>query len=278
MPRTERDGGKNRRWHREHERARGHHHEQRHRAVKCARVPVSGNERRQTEHEPPHEKYRGAQGEHDRRVARAEAIREALHRRLQFLRVLDEADDSLQRAVLRGAEHAAFDYAPEIHRASETGVADGLRDWLRLAGEHRLIARALTFLDEDVHGHLLIGSHAHGLVRPEFGDGHLALFAILDQARELGRILQKSADLALRPAVGKPLHRAGRGKEKQQHCSLGLLADEDRAEGDQPHQEIRPEFPLPDPPPHFRREIPPARQVRARDPKMRCARMLRAHQ
>ena len=265
VARTERNRGEDRRRHREHERAGRHHHEQRHRAVKCALVRLLADERRRAEREPPHEENSRADAEHDRRVARAEAVREPLHGRLEILRIFDEPDDALERAVLRCALHTPLDHAPQVQRARQAGVAGDFRNWLGLAGEHRLVARALAALHEDVHGHLFVRRHAHMLAGGQFRDGHFSLDAILDQPRELRRIFQQRADLALRAPVRETLHRARCREKEQQHRGLALLADEHRAERDEPHEKIRAELAHAHAGPDLCREIPSAREIGDRD-------------
>ena len=180
-----------------------------------------------------------------------------------MLRVINEPDDALERAVLRATEHAALEDALQIQRARKRGIAASFRDGLGLASEHRLVACALAEFDEDVHGHLLVRRHAHGLAGLEFADGHLALRAVLQQARGLRRVFEQGADLAVRATVGEALHRPRRGEKKHEHRTLRRLADDGCAERDEEHQEVRAELPLPHIRPHFERQIPAAGNIRA---------------
>ena len=116
-PRAPRDRREDRRRDRKHQRARRRHHEQRHRVVKRAHISLHREKRAMPQAEPPNEEHHEGQREDGVGVARAEFVRETLRRRLVALRVLNEVDDLLQRALLRRTRDHGLDYAPQIDGA-----------------------------------------------------------------------------------------------------------------------------------------------------------------
>ena len=133
-PRAERDGREDRRRDAQHQRARRRDDQQRHRPVERAPRRRRRRDERRAGRSPSHHTKNIAahSAEHAVGVVRAEFVGEPLRRGAHLLRVLDEVDDLLQRALARRTQHAAFEQPVEIDRAGEQIVAEALGHGARL--------------------------------------------------------------------------------------------------------------------------------------------------
>ena len=122
---------------RDDERARARDDEQHERAIDPV-VPARA-ERRAAERPRPPPPARCT----DRRVDAREALDEGLRRRPLRLRALDEVDDPRQRGVAPEPRDADLERAAAVDGAGEHFVARRLVDRQRLAGDRRLVDRAL---------------------------------------------------------------------------------------------------------------------------------------
>ena len=189
--------------------------------------------------EPPHEKHRQRPADHRVGVACPEFVREPLARRLQLLRRLDEPDDFLQSALRRQPHDAELDDAPQVERAAEHLIAHALLHRIRLTRQRRFVTRTLAVHHDSVRRKRLARLHAHVLANLQHLDGDFLFRSVRQhEVGALRRSFQQRAHLALRAVQRVFLHRARRGKQKQQQHRLAPRADEHRADGHRKHEKM----------------------------------------
>ena len=262
-PRAPRDRREDRRRNRKHQRARRRHHEQRHRVVKRAHISLHREKRAMPQAEPPNEEHHEGQREDGVGVARAEFVREPLRRRLVALRVLNEVDDLLQRALLRRTRDHGLDYAPQIDGAREQRIAHAFLHRRSLAGEVRLVRRRLALRDLGVHGELLARLDPQPHPRGQFRHRHHPLHTrgIEHRGRFRGGV-EKRTDLPLRAFHGEMLQRSGERKQEEQPRAFRPFANRRCTRRHRQHEEVHVHFSHPQFLPHLADREPRARQIR----------------
>ena len=237
--RTPRDRGENGGRNRQHQRARRRHDQQRHRLVEGALRRRGGLERLAAKSEPPHEKHQRGQREDAVGVSRAELVREPLRRRFQMLRLANQMNDLLQRALARLAQHRRLDRAPQVHRTRQHRVADFLFDGRRFPSEVRFITRRRAFHDLGIDGKLFTGFDEQSHSGLQVVDWFAMLVPLgIQHDRLLWRVLEQRTNLPARPAHRVMLQRAGDREEEEQHRTLAPRTDARAANRDGEHQEM----------------------------------------
>ena len=139
--------------------------------------------------------------EHERDEHRADAVGEALHRGLGALRVLDEAHDLSERGVGAHLGRAEPEAAQLVHGRADDGVARGLLDRDRLAGEHRLVDCRGALDEHAVDRDLLAGTDHDEVAHDDLLDGDVGLFPATHDAGGLGRQTHERLDGVARAAL-----------------------------------------------------------------------------
>ena len=228
-------GGRNR----EHQRARGRHHQQRHGVIEGAAADIPRSEGRLAEAEPPDEKHDERERQHAVGVVAAEPVGELLGGRFPLLGVLDQMDDLLQGTLRHRPQHQHFDRAPEIDRPRENAVANGLCDRRRFAREVRFVARGLALGDFGIDRELGARLDQQPHARAQLFHLYLALTALrVEHRRGLGCFAKERTNLPLRPPQRKTLQRPRKREEKQQRRALSPGANAGTAKSDEQHEEV----------------------------------------
>ena len=123
--------------------------------------------------QPPAEEGEHAERRDDRDEHAGHAIREALHRCLRRLGVLDEPGDARELGVAADARRADRQGTLFVAGRGEHAIPGGLADRDAFAGQHGLGHRRTSFEDDAVDGHLFAGSDDHDVAGLEFGDPDL---------------------------------------------------------------------------------------------------------
>ena len=156
-----------------------------------------------------------------------------------MLRVLDEADDFLQRTFRRRRRRAEPRRAPQIQRAGIHRVAGQFLNRRGFAGEVRLVGGGLAGEDFAVHGKGVAFAREEDVAGAHVvdGDGFLAA-AGLFAAGGFGRGLEERVNGAAGAVQREFLQRAGSGKQKQQQRALAVMPDGARAHRHGEHEEM----------------------------------------
>ncbi len=108
--------------------------------------------------------------QHDRHEHRADAVDDALDRRLLRLRVLDQADDARQRRFGADRGGAQDQTAFGIDRAAGHAIADLFGHRQRFAADQRFVGMAAALEHVAVHGKTFAGQHDHAIADPDLFD------------------------------------------------------------------------------------------------------------
>ncbi len=228
--------GDNRDRRRDDERARARHDQQHQRAVD-PRVPEA------TEHKRRRDGDGDRKQQHRGRVDTREAFDERLRRRALRLRLLDEMDDARQRRVAADVGDAHIERATAVDGAREHGVSRELLHRQRLAGNRRLIDRALAGDDDAVERNLLAGAddedHAHG----DALDIDSAIAGRVADERVGRREIEQRAHGVARAFERPCLERLREREEKDHRRGFRPLPQRDGANGRHQHQDVDVEQP-----------------------------------
>ena len=123
--------------------------------------------------DPPRDRRRGRDDEHDRNEDRRDAVDETLDRGLRSLRLLHEAHDLRERGVGADARRAEAQGPAGVDRASRDVVARALFDRDRFAGEHRLVDGGVAGDHETVGRDRLARPHDDDVADLQLVDRHV---------------------------------------------------------------------------------------------------------
>src|SRR6266571_3333697 len=236
-------GPGNRRQHRRGDRkdegARRRHDQQRHRPVKRAPARYGRDERVIAQPQPPDKKHQQRQAQDGVSVAGAEPIRESLRGRFEMLRLFDQVNDLLQRALAGGPKNGGLDHAPQIQRSRQRRVAHRFVHRRCFTGQVRLVGGASALDDFSIYRKLFARLDEQSLAGLQLVHWHGPFAAVfVHQRRDLGRGFEQRTDFAVRSAHGVVLQRSGKRKEKQQRRAFAPGADARAAEGDGEHEKM----------------------------------------
>ena len=187
----------------------------------------------------PDEKHRDGQRKQADGVAGAEAVGEALRRRLAGLGIADEADDAGVGAFRGRPQHLGEQGAVGVERAAEHGVAGLFFHRHRFARQRRFIRRGLPVEHPRIHRELVVGQDADGLPGHQPLGVHFALAAIRRHQRGgFWRVVKQAADLPLGARQCQALERIAQRKQKQQRPALPPGTDRRRPDRHRQHQNM----------------------------------------
>ena len=216
---------------RDDERARARHDEQHQRAVD-PRLPAAAERERRHDGDP----YR--QHDDGRRVDAREALDQRLGRRALRLRALDEMDDPRQRRVAAQPRDAHLERAAPVDGAREQRIAGRLVDRQRLAGDRRLVHRALSGDHLAVERHLLTRPDDQDRADRNGVDRHAPLAGRVADQRLDRRQVHQRADRVARAVERPRLEPFGDGEEEDHAGGFGILSEDDRARHRDHHQDV----------------------------------------
>ncbi len=225
---------------REHQRARGGHHQQRHGVIKGAVPEVPGSEGRLAETAAT--RRRTSRG---RAPARCRC-NSVPNRSVNCCAGAFRCWASLIKWMIFCKELSATGRSTSTSTApqrlmvpGEDAVANGLRDGRDFAGEVGFVAGGLAFDDLGIHRELGAGLDQQPHAGAQLLHLHLALMALGVKHRGgLGSLAEERPNLPLRAAQRKALQRAGKGKQEQQRRAFAPGADAGAAQSDRQHEEV----------------------------------------
>ena len=207
------DGRQHRCRHRDHERTRRGHHEQRHRLQEGRRERVAQQEQ--------HCERATGDPQHANDIDRLVAIEHALRRGPLLPRIAHEIDHLGEHGLIGATIDPDLEIPVEVHRPRHHRIARIARNRHGLAGDCGLIHRRPPVRHRPVHGYAITrtddGDHPH----VDVVDRQCALGAvrILDRHRLRPQIHQ-CANRGFRPAERELLEHVPEREQKQQHSAF----------------------------------------------------------
>jgi hypothetical protein len=190
------------------------------------------------ERQPGDQEQQRREGDHADRVPPLERFGEALGAPLLLLRIADDPHDPGQRALRGVLRDLDLENAGAVHRARENRVPDRLRDWLRLAGDRRLIDIGMAARDAAVNRHALARANDDALADQHILDADELLVTIAED----GGVLRGKGHQGAHGVAGavhrEVLERIRGGEERQQHAALTPGVDDRRANRGGDHQQV----------------------------------------
>ena len=115
-----------------------------------------------------------------------------------MLGLFDEMNDLLQGALLRAAQHAHFNAAPQVQRAGQHAVADRLVHGQRFTGEVGFVGRSPAFADLGVHRELFARFDEQPHAGSQLLDRHRAFNAVfIHPRRHFRRGFEQRSDFTM---------------------------------------------------------------------------------
>ena len=177
------------------------------------------SQRRRRTPQQPSGKRGSRHRQHRRHKPRGDHISKPLHRRAAALRLGHPRGDLREQGLAADPPRLDNQRARAVQRRADDPVAGRLRHRRGLAGEERLVHRALALHHHAVDRRFLARADAHPLADPDVADRHLALDAAgLNSPRGVGREAEQGGDGRAGAAAGAQL----------QHLPQQRQGDDDR--------------------------------------------------